>query len=45
MLDGRSRPLSTTTLALFFLLLAVSATSNGVATPAWVSMIAKMVKQ
>jgi MFS family permease len=36
-------PAPALTLALFFLLLAVTAASNGIATPAWFSMIAKVI--
>jgi MFS family permease len=38
-----ARPAPALTLALFYLLLATTATSNGVATPAWFSMIAKVI--
>ncbi|MFN2132240.1 MAG: MFS transporter [Anaerolineae bacterium] len=37
------RPAPALTLILFFLLLATTATSNGMATPAWFSMIAKVI--
>jgi MFS family permease len=36
-------PAPTLTLALFYLLLATTATTNGMATPAWFSMIAKVI--
>jgi MFS family permease len=38
-----AQPAPALTLALFFLLLATTATSNGMATPAWYSMIAKVI--
>jgi MFS family permease len=38
-----ARPAPALTLAFFFLLLATTATSNGMATPAWYSMIAKVI--
>lgn len=38
-----ARPAPALTLALFFLLLATTAMSNGMATPAWFSMIAKVI--
>ncbi|MBL7201761.1 MAG: MFS transporter [Anaerolineae bacterium] len=38
-----ARPAPAATLTLFFLLLATSAASNGMATPAWFSMIAKVL--
>jgi MFS family permease len=40
---GLALPAATLALILFYLLLATTATSNGMATPAWFSMIAKVI--